>query len=127
MRALADVTSLSIYSLNLVTGLGLGLAIDYSLLMVHRFREEADVAASVDDAVVATARTAGRTVALSAIAVAVGLSALIVVPVPFVRSLGSAGLVVNATWNAAFPAAFLNVVWLAITLYALAKTARAVA
>jgi RND superfamily putative drug exporter len=75
--------------------IGLGLAVDYSLLVVHRFREELeDPAVPVGDAIVATMATAGRTVLLSGIAVAIGLSVLLIIPVPFVRSLGFAGLVV---------------------------------
>ncbi len=84
-----------LYVPNVVGLIGLALAIDYSLLMVHRFRTEInreDV--SVDDAIVATMRSAGRTVAFSGFAVAIGLATLLIVPVPFVRSLGAAGLVV---------------------------------
>jgi RND superfamily putative drug exporter len=84
-----------LYVPNLVQLIGLGLAVDYSLLVVHRFREElADQARPVDDAIVSTMTTAGRTVLLSGIAVAVGLSVVLIIPVPFVRSLGFAGLVV---------------------------------
>ncbi len=84
-----------LYVPNLVELIGLGLAVDYSLLVVHRFREEvADDASLVDEAVVRTMATAGRTVLLSGIAVAIGLSVLLIIPVPFVRSLGFAGLVV---------------------------------
>ena len=84
-----------LYIPNLVELIGLGLAIDYSLLVVHRFREElADSERPVDDAIVATMATAGRTVLISGSAVAIGLSILLLIPVPFVRSLGLAGLVV---------------------------------
>jgi uncharacterized membrane protein YdfJ with MMPL/SSD domain len=77
-----------LYVPNVVELVGLALAIDYSLLMVHRFRHEVhreDV--SVDDAILATMRSAGRTVVLSGAAVALGLATLLIVPVPFVRSL----------------------------------------
>ena len=84
-----------LYVPNVIELIGLALAIDYSLLMVHRFRTEVrheDV--SVEDAILATMRSAGRTVVLSGVAVAIGLATLLIVPVPFVRSLGAAGLVV---------------------------------
>ena len=84
-----------LYVPNVVGLIGLALAIDYSLLMVHRFRSEVNREnVSVDDAIVATMKSAGRTVTLSGSAVAIGLATLLIVPVPFVRSLGAAGLVV---------------------------------
>ncbi|MGO9878506.1 MAG: MMPL family transporter, partial [Acidimicrobiales bacterium] len=84
-----------LYVPNLVQLIGLGLAVDYSLLVVHRFREElTNPSAEVVDAIVNTMATAGRTVLLSGVAVAIGLSVLLIIPVPFVRSLGFAGLVV---------------------------------
>jgi RND superfamily putative drug exporter len=83
-----------LYVPNLVELVGLGLAIDYSLLMLHRFRQELAQGRPVAEAVVTTTTTAGRTVALSGTAVAMGLAVLVVVPVPFVRSLGVAGLIV---------------------------------
>ena len=82
-----------LYVPNVVALIGLGLAIDYSLLMVHRFR--AELARSSDaDAIVTTMASAGRTVVLSGGVVAIGLATMLVVPVPLVRSLGAAGLVV---------------------------------
>jgi RND superfamily putative drug exporter len=84
-----------LYVPNVVALIGLALAIDYSLLIVHRFRTEVDREnVSVDDAIVATMRFAGKTVVVSGCAVAIGLATLLIVPVPFVRSLGAAGLVV---------------------------------
>ena len=84
-----------LYVPNLVQLIGLGLAVDYSLLIVHRFKEElADDETTVELAIVNTMATAGRTVLLSGVVVAVGLSVLLIIPVPFVRSLGFAGLVV---------------------------------
>jgi RND superfamily putative drug exporter len=92
---LAHVVVTALYVPNLVELVGLGLAIDYSLLIVQRFREELAMEPDdVDRAVRQTMRSAGRTVLVSGTAVAVGLSALLLVPVPFVRSLGLAGLVV---------------------------------
>jgi RND superfamily putative drug exporter len=93
--ALAHEFLMVLYIPNLVQFIGLGLAVDYSLLIVHRFREElTEGARSVDDAIVTTMATAGRTVLLSGIAVAIGLSVLLIIPVPFVRSLGIAGFLV---------------------------------
>lgn len=95
---LAHVVTMVLYVPNIVELFGLGLAMDYSLLMVHRFRGEvAREGVRAEDAVVATVATAGRTVALSGLAVAVALATLIVVPVPFVRSLAIAALCVPLT------------------------------
>ncbi len=85
-------TDVSIFSINLVTALGLGLAIDYSLFIVSRFREERAAGRSVDDAVVRTVETAGRTVAFSAITVAISLSALLIFPLYFLRSFAYGGI-----------------------------------
>lgn len=86
---------IALYVPNLVLFIGLGLAVDYSLLIVHRFKEELGTTnRSVDDAIVNTMATAGRTVLFSGVAVAIGLSAMLIVPVPFVRSLGIAGCLV---------------------------------
>ena len=94
LRVLTTFTDVSIYSLNLTTGLGLGLAIDYALFVVTRYREELARGASYDDAIVASARTAGRTVAFSAMTVALSLVALLVFPLFFLRSFGYAGVAV---------------------------------
>jgi RND superfamily putative drug exporter len=84
-----------LYIPNLIELIGLGLAIDYSLLSVHRFRAELHgTNVETTDAVVRTMSTAGRTVWFSGVAVAISLATLLLVPVPFVRSLGAAGLVV---------------------------------
>lgn len=85
-------TDVSIFAINLVTTLGLGLAIDYSLLIVNRFREERDAGLAVDAAVRRTVRTAGRTVAFSGLTVAVSLSALLIFPIYFLRSFAYAGI-----------------------------------
>ena len=99
---LAHALLMVLYVPNLVQLIGLGLAADYSLLIVHRFREElADDARAADEAVVTTMTSAGRTVVLSGMAVSVGLSVLLIVPVPFVRSLGVAGVLVPLTSIAA--------------------------
>ena len=92
---LAQHLLLVLYVPNVVALIGLGLAIDYSLLIVHRFRREVrDHNVAVDDAIVATMASAGRSVLFSGVAVAIGLATLLLVPVPFVRSLGVAGLIV---------------------------------
>ena len=83
-----------LYVPNIVELIGLGLAIDYSLLMVHRYRRELLTNLNKDDALIRTMQTAGRTVVLSGITVAIALSTLLLVPVPFVRSLGIAGTLV---------------------------------
>ena len=87
-----SVTDVSVFSINLVTALGLGLAIDYSLFVVSRFREELHAGRSVDEAVVRTVETAGRTVAFSALTVAASLSALLIFPLFFLRSFAYAGI-----------------------------------
>jgi uncharacterized membrane protein YdfJ with MMPL/SSD domain len=94
---LAHLMLMMLYVPNLVQLIGLGLAVDYSLLVVHRFREElAAPERPVEDAVVATMASAGRTVLVSAVAVALGLGVVVIVPVPFVRSIGIAGVLVPA-------------------------------
>jgi RND superfamily putative drug exporter len=99
---LGSVTSVSQYALNLTTALSLGLAIDYSLLMVNRFREELSGGADVNTAVTAAVATAGRTIVFSAATVAAALAALLVFPVYFLRSMAYAGIsvVVLATIGA---------------------------
>jgi RND superfamily putative drug exporter len=82
------------YALNLVQLIGLGLAIDYSLLVVFRFREELVRDGARSDAIVRTMASAGRSVAFSGTAVAIGLALLLVLPVPFIRGLGVAGLLI---------------------------------
>jgi putative drug exporter of the RND superfamily len=88
----AQQVSMVSYVRNLVELIGLGLAVDYSLLMVHRYREE--LRRDPEDAVARTVATAGRAIAFSGLAVAVGLGLLLVVPVPFIRSMGIGGLLV---------------------------------
>jgi uncharacterized membrane protein YdfJ with MMPL/SSD domain len=82
------------YVTNLVQLIGLGIAIDYSLLIVYRFREEAAREGSVADAVVRTMQTAGRAVVFSGAVVAIGLGLLIFMPLPFMRSMGIGGLLI---------------------------------
>ena len=82
------------YATNLVQLIGLGIAVDYSLLIVYRFREELAAGQDVDDAVVRTMQTAGRAVVFSGIAVALGLALLVAMPLPFIRMLGVAGFLI---------------------------------
>jgi putative drug exporter of the RND superfamily len=91
---LGSVTDVSIFAINLTTALGLGLAIDYSLFIVYRFREEMRKGLAPHDAVVRSVETAGRTVAISALTVAAALSALLVFPMFFLRSFAYAGVAV---------------------------------
>ena len=96
LRSLSTVTDVSIYAMNMTTALGLALAIDYSLFMVSRYREELNAGRSVEDAVVSTVRTAGRTVLFSALTVGLSLAAMIVFPMYFLRSFAYAGIAVVA-------------------------------
>jgi len=96
LRIISAVTDVSIFSLNITTGLGIGLGIDYALFIVSRYREEVRGGRSVEAAVVRTVETAGRTVLFSAVTVAVSLSALLVFPLFFLRSFAYAGIAVVA-------------------------------
>jgi putative drug exporter of the RND superfamily len=89
-------TEVSIFALNLTTAMGLGLAIDYALFIVSRYREELAAGWSVDDAISRTVRTAGRTVVFSAATVGISLSALLVFNQSFLRSFAYAGVAVAA-------------------------------
>jgi uncharacterized membrane protein YdfJ with MMPL/SSD domain len=93
---IANFLELSTYLENLVSLIGLGIAIDYSLLVVYRFREELRGGASRDDAIVKTMATAGRAVVFSGTAVAIGLAMLLFMPLPFMRGFGIGGLIIPA-------------------------------
>ncbi|WP_167003394.1 MMPL family transporter [Mumia sp. ZJ430] len=97
VRLLTTVTDVSVFAINIITLLGLGLAIDYALFVVSRFRDELAVRdssdrAQVHDAVGATMRTAGRTVLFSGLTVATAMSALLVFPQTFLRSMAYGGV-----------------------------------
>jgi RND superfamily putative drug exporter len=92
LSLLADVTNVSIFAINLTTGLGLGLGIDYGLLLVSRYRERLAAGDPVEAAVRHTVTTAGRTIGFSAATVAVALAALLVFPQYFLRSFAYAGI-----------------------------------
>jgi len=94
LRATSEVTSVSIFALNLVTGLGLGLAIDYSLFVVSRYREEIARSGPGIEAMRATMATAGRTVLFSSLTVAAALASLLVFPQRFLYSMGLGGSLV---------------------------------
>jgi uncharacterized membrane protein YdfJ with MMPL/SSD domain len=90
----ANFMQLSTYLTNMVTLIGLGIAVDYSLLMVHRYREERKVGRSKEEAVAVTMQTAGRAVVFSGTAVAIGLALMLAMPLPFMRGFGLAGLLI---------------------------------
>ena len=113
LRVLAELTTVSIFALNLTTAMGLGLAIDYSLFVVSRFREELRNGLQPAAAVVRTVDTAGRTVVFSAGTVAASLAAMLVFPMAFLRSFAYAGIAVVAM------AALISVVVLPATLAAI--------
>ncbi|TCC40099.1 MMPL family transporter [Kribbella capetownensis] len=108
LRALTAITDVSIFTINIVTMIGLGLAIDYALFIVTRFREELAKGNDVETALTATMSTAGRTVAFSGITVGVAISSLVLFPVMFLRSMAYGGaaavLVAMAAALTALPA-----------------------
>ncbi|GAB3718449.1 MMPL family transporter [Nocardiopsis oceani] len=96
LRALTYVTEVSVFAINVATLLGLGLAIDYGLFMVSRFREELNKGRSVPDAVRRTVDTAGRTVAFSGVIVGIAFAGLLFFPQPILQSIGWGGIAVVA-------------------------------
>ncbi|MER6096998.1 MMPL family transporter [Streptomyces sp. NPDC001728] len=94
LRGITEFTDVSVFAQNLTTALGLGLAIDYALFVVRRYREELATGADTYTAVRTTLRTAGRTVLFSALTVAVSLAAMLVFPQYFLRSFAYAGIAV---------------------------------
>jgi trehalose monomycolate/heme transporter len=92
LRLLTMATTVSIYSVNITTILGLGLGIDYGLFMVTRFREELHRQPTVEQAVAQTVATAGRTIAVSGATVALALTSLMLFPEDFLRSMGYGGV-----------------------------------
>jgi RND superfamily putative drug exporter len=91
---LTTFTDVSFVVQFLISLVGLGVAIDYSLLVVSRWREERAHGASNDDAITTAVRTAGHAVLASGVTVAISLVALIVVPVPLLRSMGFGGMLI---------------------------------
>jgi uncharacterized membrane protein YdfJ with MMPL/SSD domain len=96
LRLATEFVSISALVLIVVTALGLGLAIDYSLLIVSRFREELTLTSSVPEALVCAMTTAGRTVLFSSLTVIAAFASLLVLPEPFFYSLGLGGALVTA-------------------------------
>ncbi|MGD1223095.1 efflux RND transporter permease subunit [Streptomyces krungchingensis] len=96
LNVLGAVTDVSVFALNLTTALGLGLGIDYGLLVVSRFREEIAAGRPSREAAVATVRTAGHTIVFSAATVCAALATLLVFPPYFLRSFAYAGIAVVA-------------------------------
>ena len=92
LRGLGLLTDVSIYALNMTTAMGLALAIDYSLFIISRYREEIRRGVDPDEAIRTTMQTAGRTVLFSALTVGLSLSAMLVFPMYFLRSFGYAGI-----------------------------------
>ena len=88
---LTYITNVSIIVQFLIALVGLGVAIDYALLMVFRFRDELREGEDVETALVETMTHAGRSVIVSGTTVAFGLLSLVILPLPFIRSMGSAG------------------------------------
>ena len=96
MRALTFVDRVSIFALNLSVAMGLALAIDYTLLIVSRFRDELADGADRDEALMRTMATAGRTVLFSALTVALSMVAMVLFPMYFLKSFAYAGVAVVA-------------------------------
>ena len=94
--ALAHLTDVSQYALNIVTLIGLAVAIDYSLFIVNRFRDQLAAGATREDAVAVALDTAGRAIAFSGVTVAIGLSAMLFYQGTFMASMGAAGAMVVA-------------------------------
>ncbi|MFF5091785.1 MMPL family transporter [Streptomyces niveus] len=92
LRILTLFTDVSVLATNVATGLGLGLAIDYGLILLKRYREELHNGADTDTAIATALRTAGRTVLFSAVTVALALAGLLVFPFYFLRSFAYAGI-----------------------------------
>src|SRR4029079_4156089 len=101
------------YVTNLVFLIGIGIAIDYSLLIVYLFRAELGRGLEVEEAVLRTMETAGRAVIVSGFTVAIGLALLLFMPLPFMRAMGVGGFLIplfSLLGGATFPRALLSVV-----------------
>ncbi len=95
LRGVDQFQPLSVFALNLVSGMGLGLGIDYSLFVLYRYREELAGGASARDAIARTLQTAGRTVLFSSLTVAAAMMSLLVFPLRFLYSMGIGGAIVT--------------------------------
>jgi len=108
----AHTMSMAVYVTNIVTLIGFAIAIDYSMLVVFRFREELELNEEPQAALVRTMETAGRATLFSGLTVAVGLALLVFMPLPFMRSMGVGGLIVplvSIAASATFLPALLSV------------------
>ena len=94
LRLIDQFTPVSVFALNLVSGMGLGLGIDYSLFVLYRYREELAGGADAHEALARTLRTVGRTVLFSCLTVAAAMMSLLVFPIRFLSSMGIGGAVV---------------------------------
>ena len=94
LRLIDQFTPISVFALNLVSGMGLGLGIDYSLFVLYRYREELAGGASAHEAIERTLRTVGRTVLFSCLTVAAAMMSLLVFPIRFLSSMGIGGALV---------------------------------
>ena len=91
-RLLTQVTDVSVFAINVITIIGLGLAIDYALFVVSRFREELAVGRAIEDVVVRTMTTAGRTVMVSGLTIVIALAGLLLFPLPFLHGIAYGGM-----------------------------------
>jgi RND superfamily putative drug exporter len=119
LRAVTELMDVSVFALNLITGLGLGLAIDYSLLLVSRYREELVRRGPGPEALRATLRTAGRTIVFSSLTVAAAMGSLAVFPLRFLSSMAVGGSLV------ALSAAAVSLVSLSALLHLLGERVNA--
>ena len=94
LRLVDQFTPVSVFALNLVSGMGLGLGIDYSLFVLYRYREELAGGAEAHEALARTLRTVGRTVLFSCLTVAAAMMSLLVFPIRFLSSMGIGGALV---------------------------------
>jgi RND superfamily putative drug exporter len=94
LHAITFVTDVSIFALNLSVAMGLALAIDYTLLIVSRYRDELAAGSARDEALIRTMATAGRTVLFSALTVALSMTAMVLFPMYFLKSFAYAGIAV---------------------------------
>jgi uncharacterized membrane protein YdfJ with MMPL/SSD domain len=92
VRALTYVTDISVFAINVITLLGLGMAVDYSLFVVSRFREELAAGRDVSAAIRTTVATAGRTVMVSGLTIVLALSSLLIFPQPFLGGMAIGGM-----------------------------------
>ncbi|MGB8403322.1 MAG: MMPL family transporter, partial [Mycobacterium sp.] len=112
LRLITLATDVSVFALNLATALGLALAIDYTLLIISRYRDELSDGQTRERALVRTMVTAGRTVLFSAVTVALSMAAMLLFPMYFLKSFGYAGVAVVAFAAAAALIVTPAAIWL---------------